>query len=329
MAEWGRNHGEAVVSALGFTQGAPCAATLHRVLRALDRERVETVLGAWAEEIVGACPPRRGQPEGLSVDGKALRGSRKQGAPGTHLLSVLSQRLGLTLAQVAVDDKTNEIGAIQAVLRGLLLVGRVVTVDALLTQRAVAQTVVDAQGDYVMLAKDNQPGLRSDICAILATPPHLAAPLRTKPTQHQGHGRIEQRTLTLRVLLPGDCGWPGAQQVFRIERRRICRKTGTVESEVTEGVTSLSAQRADPPRLLHLLRAHWSIENKSHYVRDVTFDEDRSTVRVGALPQVLAAWRNLAIGLLRCAGETNIAAATRRCAAQPWHALALIGLQRL
>ncbi len=93
-------------------------------------------------------------------------------------------------------------------------------------------------------------------------------------------------------------------------------------------MTSLSAQSADPQRLLDLLRAHWHIENKSHYVRDVTFDEDRSTVRAGALPQVLAACRNLAIGLLRCAGEPNIAAATRRCAAQPWWALALLGLQR-
>lgn len=84
MAEWGRNHGEAIVAALGFTQGAPCAATLHRVLGALDRARVEAVLGAWAEEVLAALPPRRGQPAGLSLDGKTLRGSRKQGAPGTH-----------------------------------------------------------------------------------------------------------------------------------------------------------------------------------------------------------------------------------------------------
>jgi predicted transposase YbfD/YdcC len=328
MAEWGRNYGEALREALGFRQGAPCAATLHRVLRALDRARVEAVVGAWAEEVLAAVPPRRGQPEGLSADGKALRGSRKQGAPGTHLLAVLSQRLGLTLAQVAVDDKTNEIGAILAVLRGVLLVGRVVTVDALLTQRTVAQAIIDARGDYVMLAKDNQSRLRSDIGAILATPAHLAAPRRTKRTQDRGHGRIEQRHLTLRALLPGDCDWPGAQQVFRIERRRVCRKTGEVQIEVTEGVTSLSAERADPRRVLALLRAHWHIENKSHYVRDVTFDEDRSTVRAGALPQVLAAFRNLAIGVLRVAGEPNIAAATRRCAAQPWHALALLGLQR-
>ena len=179
-----------------------------------------------------------------------------------------------------------------------------------------------------MLAQDNQPRLRADIRAILATPAHLAAPLRSKRAHDSGHGRLEQRHLTVRALLPGDCDWPGARQAFRIERRRICRKTGALETEVTEGVTSLSAQSADPQRLLDLLRAHWHIENKSHYVRDVTFDEDRSTVRAGALPQVLAACRNLAIGLLRCAGEPNIAAATRRCAAQPWWALALLGLQR-
>jgi len=99
-------------------------------------------------------------------------------------------------------------------------------------------------------------------------------------------------------------------------------------NETVYGITSLTAWQANPADVLAFNRGHWSIENREHYVRDVTFDEDRSTVRAGALPQVLAALRNLAIGVLRCAGEANIAAATRRCAAQPWHALALIGLPR-
>src|SRR5207248_11622451 len=211
-----------------------------------------------------------------------------------------------------------EISAVQAVLDNLLLAGRVVTVDALLTQRAVAQAIVERGGDYVMLAKDNQPRLRQDIAGLLATPSPLAAPLRTAQTVDKGHGRIERRHLTARALLPGDCDWPGAQQVFRIERRVIRTKTGEVHTEIHEGLTSRAAEGADPQRLLGFLRDHWRIENQSHWVRDVTFDEDRSQVRCGAIPEVMAAFRTMAIDLLRAAGETNIAAACRRCAAQPW-----------
>lgn len=327
IAEWGHNYGDEVVQALGFRGSAtPCAATLSLVFRRLDVQRLEAVLGQWAEEVLATLPPCAGA-EALGWDGKTLRGSRKQGAPDVHLLSVLSHRLGLTVAQVAVDDKTNEIRAITTVLRSLLLEGRVFTMDALLTQRAVAQAVVEGHGDYVMVVKDNQPRLRQDIAGLLATPAHLAAPLRAAQTENRGHGRLEQRRLTVRALRPGDCDWPGAQQVFRIERRRINVKTGEVQTERTEGITSLSAEAAGPQRVLRLLRGHWLIENKSHWVRDVTFDEDRSQVRTGAIPEVMAALRNTTINLLRRSGRPNIAAACRYYAAQPWAALPLLGIE--
>jgi len=233
MAEWGRNYGGDLLLALGFTRGtSPCAATLFLRFGRLDAARVEAVLGQWAEEVLAALPAPSGAAEALGCDGKTLRGSRTQGAPGTHLLSVLSHRLGLTVAQVAVDDKTNEIGAIQSVLAHLLLAGRVLTMDALLTQRAVAQTIVDGGGDYVMVAKDNQPHLRQDIVAVLATPAHLAAPLRDAHAENRGHGRLEQRHLTARALLPGDCDWPGARQAVRIERRQ--RQTTTSAKRCAE-----------------------------------------------------------------------------------------------
>ena len=328
IAEWGRNYGAALLQALGFPRAtAPCAATLSLLFRRLDCARLEAALGQWAEAALAAAPPAPDAGEGLSLDGKTLRGSRKQGAPGAHLLSALSQRLGLTLAQTAVDEKTNEISAVQTVLEHVLLAGRVVTLDALLTQRAVAQAIVDRSGDYVMVAKDNQPHLRQDIAGLLATPAHLAAPLRRAQTVDKGHGRIERRRLTARALLPGDCDWPGAQQVFRLERRVIRTKTGEIHTEVLEGLTSRSAEAADPQQVLGFLRDYWHIENKSHWVRDVTFDEDRSQVRTGAIPQVMAALRNTTIGLLRCAGATNIAAACRYYAAQPWATLTLLGIE--
>jgi len=199
-------------------------------------------------------------------------------------------------------------------------------VDALLTQRAVATAVLEGGGDYVMVAKENQPGLRATIAAVLATPPHLAAPPETTQTLDLGHGRIERRSLTLRALLPGDCDWPGARQVFVVERHVVVKKTGKERHERVYGVVSRAPQRMRARDVLHVLRDHWRIENCTPWVRDETCDEDRSQVRSGAIPQVMAALHNTAIGLLRGTGATNIAAACRYYAAQPQAALALLGL---
>ena len=153
IAEWTRNYGRAWARALGLTHATPpCAATLHTVFRA------------------------------LALDGKTLRGSRQAGVPGAHLLSAVSQRLGLTLGQTDVGHKTNEIPCAQTLLAGLLLEGRIFTMDALLTQRAVAATIVAGGGDYVMTVKGNQPQLHADIQTVFETPPsssrRVAPPLR-------------------------------------------------------------------------------------------------------------------------------------------------------
>jgi predicted transposase YbfD/YdcC len=327
MAEWGRCYGQKLARALGFTHAkTPCAATLYHVLRQLDGNVVEATLGAWAASVLTALPPVPGELEALAIDGKTLRGSRKQGAPAVHLLSVLSPRLGLTLWQQAVADKTNEIPVLEDVLRELVVEGRVITVDALLTQRAIADRIVQGGGDYVMLVKGNQPQLQHDIQLVFHETHLLAETMATAETVDSGHGRLEQRRLTASSALVGYSDWPGLAQVFQLERGVIMKKSGEHRHEVVYGVTSLSRDQAGPERLLSLVRQHWSIENKSHWVRDVTFDEDRSQVRCGSIPQVMAAFRNTAMGLMRCAGETNIAAACRRFAAKPWAALALIGI---
>ena len=327
IAEWGRNYGGRIVQALGFTHNTPCAAPLHTVCRHVDRDVLEAKLGAWAEGGVVSTPaaPSAGE-AAVALDGKTLRGSSKQGAPGVHLLSALSHPLGLTLAQQAVDEKTNEITQVETVLRQLVLPGRVLTMDALLTQRHVAQTIVEAGGDYVMIVKNNQPQLRADIELVFTLPPAGDRQESTR-TVDIGHGRIEQRNITTSEALVGYSDWPGLAQVFELGRHVITQKTGQERVEVVYGVTSLTPKRATPERLLELVRGHWHIENKSHWVRDVTFDEDRSQIRCGNIPQVMAALRNTAVGLLRWAGQTNIAAACRRLAAQPAQALALIGVE--
>jgi len=327
IAEWGRNYGVRIAQALGFTHAPPCAATLHTIFRHVNRDEFEAHLGAWADSVVGSLPRAPEMPEvAIALDGKTLRGSKKQGAPGTHLLSALAHRVGVTLAQCAVDDKTNEITAVEALLCQLVLEGRIVTMDALLTQRHVAQTIMDKGGDYVMIVKDNQPQLRADIELVFTLPP-AGDPQATAHMVDIGHGRSEQRNITTSEALIGYSDWPGLAQVFELGRHVMFPKTGKERVEVVYGVTSLRSERATPERLLTLVRGQWQIENKSHWVRDVTFDEDRSQVRCGNIPQVMAALRNTAIGLLRGAGYPNIAAACRQLAAQPLQALALIGIE--
>lgn len=175
IADWGRTAGADLAGALGFTrQTTPCAATFYLVFRRLDWTELEAALGRWTDAVLRAIPPDAGGVEGIALDGKTLRGSRTQGAPAVHLLSAVSHRLGLTLGQQAVDDKTNEIPLTPVLLRGLLLEGRVVTMDALLTQRQIAPTVLDGGGDYVMVAKENQPRLQQEIATVFDSPPPAA-----------------------------------------------------------------------------------------------------------------------------------------------------------
>jgi len=147
IADWGRNYGPAFAQALGFTRlKTPCAACLFLLFRRLDRPALEASLARWAEAVLAALPPQDGELEALAIDGKTVRGAKKQGALDVHLLSVLSHRLGLTLGQQAVADHTNEIGAMPAVLADLILAGRVVTADAMHCQRDTAQTIVAKGG---------------------------------------------------------------------------------------------------------------------------------------------------------------------------------------
>jgi predicted transposase YbfD/YdcC len=327
VAQWARDYDRELVAALGFTHPhPPCAATLHTILAHLDRRVVEAKLTAWAESVLASRPTTGNEWEAIALDGKALRGSQGQGAVEGHLLSALSQRLGVTLSQHAVADKTNEIPITPQVLGDLLLTGRIFTMDALLTQRAIAHAIVDGGGDYVMVVKENQPRLHADIDQVFTMPEADQEICGIAHTREKGHGRLEERRLTASTALLGYSDWPGLAQIFRLERRVVTCRTGEVTTEAIYGATSLPPPRAPAAVLLELVRGHWRIENQSHYVRDVTFGEDHSQVRVGSIPHLMAAFRNTAIGLLRLSGERNIAAATRRLAAKPSLAIALIGI---
>ena len=176
------------------------------------------------------------------------------------------------------------------------------------------------RGHYRFEVKQNQPTLQQDIWAIWELEP-LGDPQAVQIDQHGG--RVEQLRLWTSDLLVGYSDWPHLAQVCRLER--IVHHKGTTRRQLAYAVTSLSPKEADPERLLTLWRGHWGIKNRVHWVRDVTFDEDRSQVRTGATPQIMAALRNLTISLFRLAGEPNIAAALRRCAVHPARPLAMVG----
>ena len=165
IAEWGRAQPADFLRALGLERGqAPGKSQLYEVLSRLEPQPLEAALGRWAESVLQAVQPTAaGAVQGVALDGKTLRGSKKQGAPMAHLLSAVSHGLGLTLYQVSVNDKTNEIPRARELLAGLLLEGRVFTMDALLTQRALARQIHEGGGDYVMVVKGNQPLLAADI----------------------------------------------------------------------------------------------------------------------------------------------------------------------
>jgi predicted transposase YbfD/YdcC len=319
IAEWGRNYGKEISKALGFThEKTPCSATFCNIFRKLEIQLMESILGQWADNISSAV--------GISIDGKTLHGSAKQGSGITHLLSAVRHGLGMTLAQCSVDSKTNEIGEINELLKSLVLEGRIITVDALLTQRKVSQDIIEGCGDYVMIVKENQKALMDDVKTVFDGPcSHLLRKWSDKTTDI-GHGRIEERFLTSSDELQGYSDWSGLHQVFELTRTIVVKKTGEVTKETVYGITSLSPEEASAKRLNDLVRSHWHIENKVHWVRDVIYDEDRSQVRCGNTPQVMSAIRNTVIGLMRHSGITSIASACRRFSARPELALELMGV---
>lgn len=163
--------------------------------------------------------------EAIASDGKTLRGAKQHGAPGPHVLSVVGHRLGLPLRQQAVDDNTNAMKAVETVLQQIGLRGRLLTMEALLTQRHVAQTIVEGGGDYVMIVKDTQRQLQAEVELVFTLPPGGDRQESTR-TVEVGHGRIESRTLTTSEALVGYSDGPGLAQGFDVGRQVIEKKTG-------------------------------------------------------------------------------------------------------
>lgn len=338
MAAWACRHRAELLGALQpDCPRLPSTATWRRVLAHIDLAALEQQVAAYnqmldtADATAGQILLRTGDVvRGQSVDGKAVRGATAHGQD-TFLVSLVRHEAAYVLGQAAVARKTNEITAVPQLLAGRDLTGTVTTMDALLTQRHIAELILAQHGHYLMVIKQNQPTLYGAAQLVFDEPPlpHRPGERRSGRTIDKGHGRWERRTLITTTALNEYLRWPGVAQVLRRVCRRIHERTGQVETEITYGITSLPPELAGPAQLEQIWRGHWTIENRLHYVRDETFREDRCQVHTGAAPQALAALRNAILGLLRFHGWTNIAEATRRYAAQPQRLLQLIGATAL
>lgn len=312
----------------------PSPDTIGRCLSGLDADRLDRIVGSWlADHGITAPKKRTGKATGtdievadplvgIAVDGKWLRGSGCREPDQVKLFSGMLHSVGAVIGQTQVGDdgSTCELNSMRPLLKRLGdLDGRVITADALHCQRDHAEAIVsEHHGHYLLGVKNNQPGVLEALEAI-----DEASFSDEHVTTNRGHGRIETRYAAVASVPAGL--FPHAQQVVRITRDRAdLSNEGTIT--VAWYITSLPPETAGARELGDLARSHWGIENRLHWVRDVVYREDASTIRTGNAPRVMATLRNTAIGLLRINGATNIAAALRTCA---WSLVALLAVLKL
>src|SRR5215510_7046063 len=298
IATWGKLHEAFLRTFLELPHGIPSHDTLTRVFAVLPAATLQAVVLPWLQE------HREVPEEWIHVDGKTLRGTRCQSRKlkALHVVSAWAGQTGLTLGQVAVDTKSNEITALPKLLKLLDLHAKIVTLDAMGCQKEIAQTIVAGGGDYSLAVKDNQPTLHAEIQAAFATaatPPVRSA--RRYTTEDHGHGREEQRTvqvLPARGVLSAAqlAAWIGVLTVVMVTRVVWCEATGVESIEVSHFLSSL------PPnarRIGTAIRGHWSIENGLHWVLDVVFREDARRVYDRTAAVNVAFMNRLALSLLR------------------------------
>ena len=312
----------------------PSEATVRRLLRRIDLQALEKQVTTYNQQLATEAPAgtittTKGEVlRGQAVDGKELRGLRAHGQP-LSLVHLVQHGSGTVLGQTEVSEKSNEITAVPALLAGRDLSNTVLTMDALLTQRELSQHILEQRGHYLMVVKENQPALYQAIALLFEQPPWLP---REKATEYQvyrttekGHGRRETRVLESSTTLSTYLDWPGVRQVMRRQCKRVMVKTGEVSTKTTYGITSLPASDVSAAGLEVLWRGHWTVENCTHYVLDVTMGEDGCQVHVGQAPQALSVLRKAVLALLRAQGWTNIADGLRHYGASVRRALELIG----
>lgn len=329
IAEWVKLRGTWLVKLLGLKrESMPHHNTYRRVLAgAIDAEEFEQLVRKRHRH----CG-KKGYQVVVAMDGKVMRGTiGSEKEEGLCLLALFLPGEGVTLAQVAIPSKQNEITAAPTLIQWVDLRGKVLIGDAMHTQRQISIQIGTAGGHYLWTVKANQPQLLQDIQdwfdAEVSLIPGMGCPpkdFRSVTLTNKGHGRIEVRTLTASSQLNDFLDWPFSQQVLRLERQITTSKTGKTRCEVVYGITSLPSEDASPEQLLRILRSYWHIENGLHYRRDVTLQEDRTHFKKSTAAHIMAIINNLVLALVAKASFPFLPSARRFFAAHPDEALRLL-----
>ncbi|GAC1689943.1 MAG: ISAs1 family transposase [Ktedonobacteraceae bacterium] len=316
----------------------PVQSTYSEALARCDAEQIATVvaqviLKARAVQECGTEPSRlqaTKQQDTLThvaMDGKTLRGTlghRADGQPSVHLLGFYDGQSGIVLAQRAVASKENEISAAAALVHPTLVKGRIISTDALHTQKKWCTCVHGYGGYYLTIVKLNQPTLYKDIQDFFDDPDAEQDEWQYAKRAQKGHGRLETREIWTSTQMNEwfERDWTGLAQIFRL--RRVVKEGDKQREEVVYGITNLPRKKASAARLLALQQEHWHIENRLHYRRDVTLGEDACQVRIAGAPQAVAALNGAVLALMDWLQIRNVASQMRHFCAHPHEALLLL-----
>jgi len=326
IAAWGAAHLGFLRRYLPFHHGVPGGRWLTLLMNRVNPALFSACFTAWVRE---TWPFR---PELVAIDGKTSRRShdRSQGKEPLHLVSAFATARRLTLGQEAVEGKTNELAAIPILLERLAendgLKGALVSVDAIAANAKIAEKIAAVGADYLLAVKANQPSLRAETEAAFAAADENA--LETSIEHDKGHGRIEQRTVSVLAdvdwlngfrRFPGERRFPNAKTIIRVAARAELSDRSRFETRYYIASAALSAEEAGAA-----VRAHWTIENSLHWVLDVDFGEDLSRLRKGHGAKNMAVVRHFAVNMVRNAKDARSIKLRRKLAGWDLNYLASI-----
>lgn len=320
MKEWCINYQEILVSKVPLLgRHMPDTATFHRVFSSLDEKALEEVLRAWIQTVI---PTEFG--EGIAIDGKTLHKT------GVHIVAAFAHKAKAVLFAIGTDEKGKELVIGPEVIKKIAVKDRIVTGDALFTQRTFCELVTARAGGYLFRVKGNQDTLEKEIRLFFKEPPFKTA-LKTHTTVDRWKGQVEKREITVSEdpQIIKYLSWPGLTHIWQM--RKTVTKKGVATIEVSVGIACIPEELLGnlpiAEKITDTIRTHWSIEIRGHRTRDMVFNEDHATIRKGHAPQVMAALRNLVTSIFHRGTVRSFPTAMRRFAAKPEELFDFLGLQ--
>ena len=323
IAEWGADLSPSVRLRLGVPRRRISESTIRRLLCLVDPVEIDTALCRWQAERAAAAAKAGPTGEGnrwrqIALDGKTARGAKRRDGTQVHLFGAVEAATGIVLGQAEVEVKSNEITAFIPLCKRIGVTGALITADAMHTQREHVEYLHRAGAHWILIAKGNQPTLHDQLRAL----PWREVPVVYTETG-KDHGRVEKRSLQI-VEIAAGIEFPHAALAIRLTRVRAPRG-GRRQTQTVHAITDLTWNQITAIEIAHAMRSHWHIENKLHWVRDVTYYEDHSQIRTGHAPTNMAALRNFAIGVHRRDDpDANIAEKCRHVGRDSVRALNLV-----